>query len=117
MSSIIHKCYKNTKKHNLIGVSLPPIPNPTSKLLLPIHLVKEVLCSQEEVVDFAALLVPLGGVVHPQLRLRRQELADVGHRENDLLHGAVLTHNLNKNTLSPQRSCAGLTVYLSFILI
>lgn len=77
----------------------------TSELLLPIHLVKEVLCSQEEVVDLAALLVSLSGVVDPQLGLRGQELADVGHREHDLLHGAVLTHNLCGETRAESPPC------------
>lgn len=68
----------------------------TSELLLPVHLVKEVFRPQEEVVDLAALLVPLGGVVDAQLGLGGQELADVWHGEHNLLHGAVLTHNLKK---------------------
>lgn len=76
---------------------------PTSELLLPVHLVEEVLCSQEEVVDLAALLVSLRRVVDSQLRLRGQELADVGHREHYLLHGAVLAHNLNRETRSHPR--------------
>lgn len=57
---------------NIINVNLnthmPPA-DPTSEFLLPVHLVEEVLCSQEEVVDLAALLVSLGGVVDAQLRL------------------------------------------------
>lgn len=40
---------------------------PTSELLLPVHLIEEVLRSQEEVVDLAALLVSLRGVVDSQL--------------------------------------------------
>lgn len=68
----------------------------TAELLLPVHLVEEVLGPQEEVVDLAALLVPLRGVVDSQLGLGRQELADVGHWEHNLLHGAVLTHNLER---------------------
>lgn len=67
----------------------------TSKLLLPIHLTEEVLCSQEEIVDLTALLVSLCGVVDPKLGLRGQEFTDVGHGENNLLHGAVLAHNLD----------------------
>lgn len=67
----------------------------TSKLLLPVHLVKEVFCSQEEVIDLAALLVSLCGVVDAQLGFGGQELADVWHGEHNLLHGSVLTHNLN----------------------
>lgn len=66
----------------------------TSELLLPVHLIEEVLCSQEEVVDFAALLVSFRGVVDSQLGLRGQELTDVWHREHYLLHGAILAHNL-----------------------
>lgn len=41
----------------------------TSEFLLPVHLIKEVLCSKEEVIDLAALLISLCGVVHPELRL------------------------------------------------
>lgn len=69
----------------------------TSELLLPVHLIKEVFCPQEEVVDLAALLVSLCGVVDAELRLCGQELADVWHGEHDLLHGAVLAHNLNSD--------------------
>lgn len=68
---MLHKHVKTTnKRHHFywnMSLSLALSLNPTSKLLLPIHFIKEVLCSQEEVIDFAALLVPLGGVVHPQL--------------------------------------------------
>lgn len=72
--------------------------DPTSEFLLPVHLIEEVLGSQEEVVDLAALLVSLCGEVDSQLRLGGQELTDVGHGEHNLLHGAVLTHNLNRDT-------------------
>lgn len=68
----------------------------TAELLLPVHLVEEVLGSQEEVIDLAALLVPLSGVVDPQLGLGCQKFADVGHREHNLFHCAVLTHNLGQ---------------------
>lgn len=67
----------------------------TSQLLLPDHFVKEVLGAQEEIIDLTALLVTLGGVVHTQLGLLSEELTDVGHREDYLLHGAVKTHNLS----------------------
>lgn len=67
----------------------------TSELLLPVHLIKEVFRSQKEVIDLAALLISLCGIVDAQLGLCGQELADVWHWEDDLLHGAVLTHNLN----------------------
>ena len=67
----------------------------TSQLLLPVHLVEEILGAQEEVVDLAALLVALSGVVDAQLGLLREELADVWHREDYLLHGAVQTHDLD----------------------
>lgn len=69
----------------------------TSQFLLPVHLIEEVLGAQEEVVDFAALLVSLRGVVHSQLGLLREELADVGHGEDDLLHGAIQPHDLSNN--------------------
>lgn len=68
--------------------------HPTSQLLLPVHLIKKVFCSQEEVINLAALLVSLSCVVDPQLRLRGQELTDVGYGKHYLLHGAILTHNL-----------------------
>lgn len=66
----------------------------TSQLLLPIHLIKKIFRSQEEVVDLAALLVTLGGVVDSQLGLLGEELADVWHGEDNLLHGAIQSHNL-----------------------
>lgn len=72
----------------------------TSQLLLPVHLVEEVLGAQEEVIDLAALLVALRGVVHPQLGLVGEELTDVGHGEDYLLHGAIQPHNLDTTTCS-----------------
>lgn len=42
---------------------------PTSQFLLPVHFIEEVLGPQEEVIDLAALLVPLCSVVYPQFRL------------------------------------------------
>ena len=50
----------------------------------------------EEVVDLAALVVPLGGGEHPDLGLQGQVLTDVGHGEHQLLHAAVVTHNLDE---------------------
>lgn len=69
---------------------------PTSELLLPVHLVEEVLGAQEEVVDLAALLIPLRGVVNAQLGLLGEELANAGHREDDLLHGPVQSDDLGQ---------------------
>lgn len=70
----------------------------TSQLLLPVHLVEEILRAQEKVIYLAALLVPLGGVVHSQFGLLCEELADVGDRKHYLLHGAIQTYNLNTTT-------------------
>lgn len=67
----------------------------TSQLLLPIHLIEEILRAQEEVIDLATLLISLCGVVYTQLGLLSEELADVGHREDDLLHRAIQPHNLD----------------------
>lgn len=61
----------------------------TSQLLLPVHLIEEVLRAQEEVIDLAALLITLCGVVDAQLGLLGEELTDVGHRKDNLLHGAI----------------------------
>lgn len=69
----------------------------TSQFLLPVHLIEEVLRAQKEVIDFATLFVTLCGVVHTQLGLLREELADVGHGEDDLLHSAVQAHDLSNN--------------------
>lgn len=76
---------------------------PTSQLLLPVHLIEEVLRLEEEVVDLAALLVPLRGVVDAQLGLLGEELADAGHGEHDLLHGAVRPDNLHSGLISPSQ--------------
>lgn len=81
----------------------------TSQFLLPVHLIEEVLRAQEEVVDFAALFVLLCGVVHTQLGLLREELADVGHGEDNLLHGAVQAHDLSNNHRSPVTPCETIT--------
>lgn len=70
----------------------------TSQLLLPIHLIEEVLRAQEEVIDLTALFVPLCGVVDAQLGLLGEELADVGHGEDDLLHGAIQPYDLDTTT-------------------
>ncbi len=70
----------------------------TSQLLLPVHLIEKVLRAQEEVIDLAALLIPLCGVVDTQLGLLGQELTDVGHRKDDLLHGAIQPYNLDTTT-------------------
>lgn len=70
------------------------VPGLTSEFFLPVHLIEEILRSQEEVVDLASLLVSLCGVIHPQLRLHGQKLADVGHGENNFLHRTILAHNL-----------------------
>lgn len=66
----------------------------TADLLLPPHLVVEVVELLEEVVNLAALVVSLGGGEHAHHGLLREVLADVGDRKHDLLHGAVVTHDL-----------------------
>lgn len=70
----------------------------TAQLLLPIHLIEKVLRAQEEVIDLAALLISLGGVVDPQLGFLGEELADVGHGKDDLLHGAIESYDLSTVT-------------------
>lgn len=77
----------------------------TSQLLLPVHLIKEVLRAQEEVIDLAALLIPLCGVVDTQLGLLGEELTDVGHREDYLLHGAIQSYNLDTTTEAATTLC------------
>lgn len=71
----------------------------TSQLLLPVHFIEEIFRTQEEVIDLAALLIPLCGVVHTQFRLLGEELADVWHRKHNLLHGAIQSYNLDTTTL------------------
>lgn len=66
----------------------------TSDLLLPFHLVVEVLCLLEEVVHLASLLIPLRGVEHAVLGFPREEFTDVGDGEDNLLHSPVVPHNL-----------------------
>lgn len=83
----------------------------TSQLLLPIHFIEKVLGAQEEVIDLAALLVSLGGVVDPQLGLLGEKLADVGHGKNDLLHGAIESYNLSTVTVEETTTY---TIILSF---
>lgn len=67
----------------------------TSQLLLPVHLIEEVFRTQKEVIDLTALLIPLCGVVDTQLGLLGEELTDVGHRKDYLLHGAIQPYNLD----------------------
>ncbi len=66
----------------------------TADLLLPPHLIVQVVKLLEEVVDLAALVVSLGGGEHTHLGLRGEVLADAGDRKHYLLHGAVMSHNL-----------------------
>lgn len=67
----------------------------TADFLLPAHLVVEVIKLLEEVVDLAALVVTFRAGEDAHLRLHGQVLADVGHREHQLLHAAVVTHDLD----------------------
>lgn len=66
----------------------------TPDFLLPLHLIVEVLCLLEEVVHFAALLVPFSHREHPALGLPRQVFTYVGDRKDYLLHGPVVPDNL-----------------------
>lgn len=76
----------------------------TADLLLPPHLVVEVVKLLEEVVDLAALVVSLGGGEDADLGLLGQVFADAGDGKHDLLHGAVVTHDLgNGDGDKPQR--------------
>lgn len=74
----------------------------TSQFLLPVHLVKEVFGAQKEVINLAALLIPFCGVVDTQLGLLGEKLADVGHRKDYLLHGAIQPHYLGTITDAAQ---------------
>lgn len=66
----------------------------TADFLLPPHLIVEVLELLEEVVDLAALVVPLSGAEDPRLGLLSQVLAYVGHGEDYLFHGTVMADDL-----------------------
>lgn len=72
----------------------------TSQLLLPIHLIEEIFRAQEEVIDLATLLISLCGVVHTQLGFLSEELADVGHRKDYLLHCAIQPYDLDTKNSS-----------------
>ena len=61
---------------------------------MPLHLAVQEGRLFEEVRDLGALLVLLGGVEHPYLGLFRQVLTDGVDGEHDLLHAAVVTHDL-----------------------
>lgn len=67
----------------------------TSKFLLPVHFIKEVLGAQEEVIDLAALLIPLRGIIYSQFWFLRQEFTDAGHREDNLFHRSVQSDDLS----------------------
>ena len=67
-------------------------------------------CLVEEVRDLRPLLVLLGGVEHPELGLLRQVLTDGVDGKHDLLHAAVITHDLEHT----QYCCStGTTVVLT----
>lgn len=70
----------------------------TPQLLLPLHLPVQEGCLFKEVRDLRSLLVLLGGVKHSELRLLGQKLTNGMNRKHDLLHAAVLTNNLHKQT-------------------
>lgn len=75
----------------------------TADLLLPPHLIVEVVKLLEEVIDFAALVVPLGAGEDANFGLFGQVFADVGDWKHNLLHGAVMTHDLgNRGGNNPQ---------------
>ena len=53
--------------------------------------------SIKEVCDLAALVVPLSGVVDEMFGFLGEVLTDLGDREYDLLHGSVMSHNLEQD--------------------
>lgn len=82
----------------------PPIQRLTADLLLPPHLIVEVVKLLEEVVDLAPLVIPLCAGEDANLGLLSQVFADVGDGKHNLLHGAVVTHNLgNRGGNKPQQ--------------
>lgn len=71
----------------------------TADHLLPPHLVVEVVELLEEVVHLAALVVSFGGGEHAVLGFLGEVLTDVWHRKHNLLHAAIVTHNLKSDTV------------------
>lgn len=67
-----------------------------AQLPLPLHLVVQEAGLLEEVAHLAALLVLLRGGEDTVLRLLRQVLTDGMHWEHNLLHAAVITHDLER---------------------
>jgi len=55
----------------------------------------------KEVGDFAVLVVTFGRHKHSVLRLWSKELTDLGDRERDLLHGAVVADHLDLSGVFP----------------
>lgn len=70
----------------------------TADLLLPSHLIVEVVKLLEEVVHLAALVVSLGGGENSGLGLLGEVLTDVWNWKHDLLHTPIMTHNLKRET-------------------
>lgn len=66
----------------------------TPQLLLPLHLSVQEGGLFKEVRDLGALLVLLGGVEHAELGVLSEKLTDGMDRKHDLLHAAVLSHDL-----------------------
>lgn len=66
----------------------------TADLLLPPHLVVKVVKLLKEVVNLAALVVSFCGGEHTHFGLLCEVLANIRDREDDLLHDAVVAHNL-----------------------
>lgn len=67
----------------------------TPQLLLPLHLSVQEGGLFKKLCDLWPLLVLLGGVEDSDLGLLGQKLTDGMNRKHDLLHAAVLAHNLD----------------------
>lgn len=76
----------------------------TPQLLLPLHLSVQERRLLKEVRDLWPLLVLLRGVEDSELWLLGEKLADGMNRKHDLLHAAVLTHNLEKWSRNDRKS-------------
>ena len=85
-----------------------------SKLFLPPHLVKHVVCPLEEDVDLGPLVVQLCLDPDFVLGLLGEVLANLRNGEDDLFKIAVATNHLDLGSVGPVKSVSN-TMYFSIV--
>lgn len=66
----------------------------TPYFLLPFHLVVQIFCLLEKVIDFAPLFISLCCIEHSTFGFPSEELTNIGDREDNLFHCSIMANNL-----------------------